>query len=284
MEDIDHLRYVPARIQSTRPKGTVISWVIIHDMESPETGTGAEDCARWFQNPAAKGSAHICADNNSCVRSVYDDAMAAGAPGSNTQGLHIEICGYARQTKADWFDQFSLDAMDNAANCVAQWLHKHNLPNQYVDVAGLIAGKKGWSTHANVTKAFKRSTHTDPGEGFPRDYFQERINYHYYPQDGDAELNADERKKLDEIHNSTMEMYQAVVGTYVPEWGNDNPRAKSIMTRMQYLFGESIGDPKSLADFRALMDNAVKDSDNIDTLLEKIGELEAEIQALKPNA
>ena len=40
---------------------------------------------------------------------------------------------------------------------------------QFIDAEGLKAGKKGVTTHAEVSKAFKKSNHTDPGLGFPMD-------------------------------------------------------------------------------------------------------------------
>jgi hypothetical protein len=36
-----------------------------------------------------------------------------------------------------------------------------------VDVAGLLRGDRGITTHDAVSKAFKQSTHWDPGPGFP---------------------------------------------------------------------------------------------------------------------
>lgn len=88
--DIDKLPYIAARLQRYNPKRE-IKWVVVHSTESSETGVGAENTARYFASSAAKGSAHINVDNNSCVRSVWDDSQAAAAPGSNTEGVHIEL-------------------------------------------------------------------------------------------------------------------------------------------------------------------------------------------------
>lgn len=195
--DVDELPYVPARLQKDLPAGTEIKWVVIHDMEAPEGPLTAENVARYFQTQAAKGSAHICVDNNSCVKCVPYHKGAAHAPGSNTEGKGIELAGVARQTRAEWLDEYSIAVLENGADCTAQLLHKYNLPNQYVDAAGLRAGRKGWTTHWQVTIAFGRSTHTDPGKYFPLDYFQSRINYYYY-DGGDFDLS-------DEQYNNIMD-------------------------------------------------------------------------------
>lgn len=200
--DIDELPYVAARLQQTLPAGTDIKWIVIHDMEAPEGPLTAENVARYFQSAEAKGSAHICADNNSCVKCVPYSKGAAHAPGANTNGKGIELAGYARQTRAEWLDPYSLDVLDNSADCCAQLLHKFNLPNQYVDAAGLRAGHKGWTTHWQVTLAFGRSTHTDPGRYFPLDYFQTKIN-HYYYDGGDFDLS-------DEQFNTIMESLEGL--------------------------------------------------------------------------
>lgn len=193
--DIDELPYVPARLQKALPAGTEIKWIVIHDMEAPEGPLTAENVAKYFQSTAAKGSAHICVDNNSCVKCVPYHKGAAHAPGSNTEGKGIELAGYARQTRMEWLDPYSMACLENGADCAAQLLHKYNLPNQYVDAAGLRAGKKGWTTHWQVSLAFKRSTHTDPGKHFPLDYFQGRIDYYFYDE-GDFDLSDEQYKNL----------------------------------------------------------------------------------------
>jgi hypothetical protein len=46
---------------------------------------------------------------------------------------------------------------------------------EYVDVAGLKAGKRGVTTHNNVSLAFKKSTHTDPGPNFPMSHYMDLV-------------------------------------------------------------------------------------------------------------
>jgi hypothetical protein len=43
-----------------------------------------------------------------------------------------------------------------------------------VDREGLQAGEPGVTTHNEVTHAFRKSDHTDPGAAFPMDAFLER--------------------------------------------------------------------------------------------------------------
>lgn len=76
------------------------------------------------------------------------------------------------------------------------------------------------------------------------------------------------------------ELYLHVVGPDVPQWGEGNPRHNSVVTRLRYLFGESLGGD-NLGEFRALLDNAVGNAQGIDDLLAKVEALETEIAALR---
>lgn len=273
--DIDELPYVPARLQKKNP-GRAIDVIVWHSTEAKEGLDTAENVARWFQDARAKGSAHVTADVNSAVRSVPDANQAAHAPGANTNGLGLELAGLAGQTREQWLDDYSKATIDNGANIAAQWHRKYNVPRVYLTYHDLRAGKRGWTTHHQISLAFGKSTHWDPGPGFPNDYAQERIDAHYLgiPDDqGEDDLDARQSKMFDE-------MYYFLIGPDVPAAGDKNPRHNAMVTRLGYLFGESIGSPDALKNFRELFSRAIKDSDNVEQLLEKVGKLEEEILEL----
>lgn len=154
--------------------------VVIHSMESLEKGDTAESTAHHFQTTEKKKSAHICVDNNSIVQCVLDNDIAYAAPGANHDGIQIELAGYAKQTEADWLDPYSSLVLDKAANATAQYCLKYSIPIQRLSNAKLKDGKtKGIVSHAQVSKVFELSTHTDPGEGFPWVLFLDRVKSHY---------------------------------------------------------------------------------------------------------
>ncbi|MFE9834087.1 peptidoglycan-binding protein [Streptomyces sp. NPDC005551] len=156
-----------------------IRLVVIHDMEAPEKSTTAEAVAQYFANlpTTSKSSAHVCVDNDSAVRCVDDNDRAWHAPGANSDGLGLEMAGYARQTRAEWLDAYSKAVIDQAAKVTADWCTKYSIPVKHLTVAELKAGHKGIVGHRDVSAAYHQTDHTDPGPNFPWDYFLERVNH-----------------------------------------------------------------------------------------------------------
>lgn len=113
-------------------------------------------------------SAHVNVDNNSAVRSVRDEDVAYAAPGSNHDGLHVEFAGYAAQRAEEWNDPFSKAMLfDIAVPVFGRWCEAYEIPAVLLNEAGLKAQRRGITTHAEVSRAFRLSSHTDPGPNFP---------------------------------------------------------------------------------------------------------------------
>lgn len=145
-------------------------------MEAGETSKTAENVARWFQTaPAPQTSAHYCIDDDSVVQCVQIRDVAYAAPNANRNGIHLELAGYARQSKAEWLDAYGRAMLPLAARLIATVVlpkvralqPSRPIPLAFVDAAGLKAGRRGITTHWEVTKAFNPGGHTDPGPGFP---------------------------------------------------------------------------------------------------------------------
>jgi hypothetical protein len=160
------------------PPRSRVDWVVLHCMEGEETSTRAEKCAARFADPmnAPKASAHYCIDCDSIVQCVNEDRIAWHAPGANAYGIGIEHAGFARQTREQWLDPFGIAMFGLSAKLTAEICGRWNIPKKYVASADLIAGVRGITTHAEVSKAFKKSDHTDPGRNFPMDWYIERVN------------------------------------------------------------------------------------------------------------
>jgi N-acetyl-anhydromuramyl-L-alanine amidase AmpD len=162
----------------TKGKGAPreINYIVIHSAESPEKPTMAEALAAWAAGKnAPDASWHFAVDNDSVVQSVYEEDIAWHAPGVNDHSIGIEHAGYAKQTTTEWFDEFSRDMLLLSARLCAHLCATYRIPIKFVDAAGLLRGDRGITTHAEVTKAFHKSPHTDPGAGFPMDWFLEQI-------------------------------------------------------------------------------------------------------------
>lgn len=168
------MKTIPAR-WFTKGRIAPIRVIVAHDMEAPEGPLTAENVAHYFGTTTTKASAHICVDNNSAVRCVQDGDTAWAAPGANSDGLQLEIAGYMRQTRSEWLDPYSKAALAQAAKVAADWAKAYGIPIRHLTVAQLLAGEKGFVGHVDVSQAYKRSDHTDPGPGFPWDYFLELV-------------------------------------------------------------------------------------------------------------
>ncbi|MBB4867457.1 N-acetyl-anhydromuramyl-L-alanine amidase AmpD [Pseudomonas nitritireducens] len=150
--------------------------IVIHSMEAPEKGDTAEAVAKYFATTATEASAHLCVDNNSIIQCVLDNDVAWAAPGANHDGVHIELAGYAKQEEKEWLDAYSVLVLENAAEATAQYCLKYLIPIRHLTDAQLnVKSNRGIVSHAQVSKVFKKSTHTDPGSGFPWDHFMSRV-------------------------------------------------------------------------------------------------------------
>jgi hypothetical protein len=69
----------------------------------------------------------------------------------------------------------SQTTLQMSARLVRDLCDKYKIPMEFVDAPGLVALKRGITTHAEVTKAFKGGDHWDPGPGFPVDAYMDFI-------------------------------------------------------------------------------------------------------------
>jgi hypothetical protein len=140
----------------------------------PSEVVSIETTARTF---FAEGVvSHNCVDADSIVQCVPDRDVAFAAPGANSNGIQIELSGFARQTAVDWGDAFSVATLARAAGLVARILRENKIACAYVDWATLKrGGARGITTHDDVSRAWRQSDHTDPGKGFPMTAFVEAV-------------------------------------------------------------------------------------------------------------
>jgi hypothetical protein len=183
--DFENIPFVGAR-WFTPTSGRHRRKIVIHSMEAPEKGETAENVARYFSRlPASrKASAHYCIDNNSVVQCVQTKDVAYAAPGSNHDGVHLELAGYARQTEAEWLEPYSLAMLQLAAElCGRILVPKFKIPLAFLSEETLRRSPEapGFTTHAVISRVFLRSSHTDPGSGFPMGKFLGMVEKHVKP-------------------------------------------------------------------------------------------------------
>jgi hypothetical protein len=163
----------------TKGRTAAVRLIVIHDMEAPEKATTAEAVQSYFARSDSRvASAHLCVDSDSVARCVHDADTAYGAAHANSIGLHVEHAGYGRQSRAEWLDAFGKAMLELSAEAVARWCVAYKIPVVKLSGADLQAGKHGICGHKDVSDAWPSTGHTDPGPGFPWDYYLGRVRAH----------------------------------------------------------------------------------------------------------
>lgn len=172
------MSFIQAR-NFTRGRSNPIDVLVVHTMESPEKPDTAEAVARWFAGSTApQASAHYCIDSNSIVQCVQDNDVAWHAPGANHNGLGFEHAGRAAQGPAQWSDDYSTKCLELSAGLAARKCVEYRIPVVWLSVSDLLAGRRGITGHLQVSQAFKRSDHHDPGTQFPIERYLRLIRRH----------------------------------------------------------------------------------------------------------
>jgi N-acetyl-anhydromuramyl-L-alanine amidase AmpD len=142
--------------------------IVVHAMQMPERPGTAEACAQMFHTTDRDASAHVCVDADSEVRCVQDEDTAWAAPGANADGLQIEHAGFSEQSRADWSDPYSSAMLRRSVVVTAAWCKRFGIPARQLSNAQLADGRsKGFVSHHQVSQVFRKSSHWDPGPGFP---------------------------------------------------------------------------------------------------------------------
>jgi N-acetyl-anhydromuramyl-L-alanine amidase AmpD len=179
--DVEGVPFRQARnfTRAERKLGDVL-WVVIHTAECAEVKSAAENLAAWAAGPQApRASWHFAVDADSVTQSVLEKDVAWGAPGANKAGIHVEHGGRANQDEIGWADWYSRAMLLRSAEQVAGICRRWQLPPARVGVDALRQNEPGICGHHDVSLAFKKSTHVDPGKNFPWETFLEEVHRIY---------------------------------------------------------------------------------------------------------
>jgi hypothetical protein len=147
-----------------------ITHIVIHSTEG-DTAAGA---AAFFANPQSGGSAHLVVDDRECFRTLDNELIPFGAPGTNRDGFHIEHAGHASWDRQKWMTHEQ--TLRRGAFKAALHAKKFNIPLKLLNADDLRHGRSGFVTHATVTSVFPGNQgHTDPGPGFPLDHYMDLV-------------------------------------------------------------------------------------------------------------
>lgn len=154
----------------------IIARIVIHD-EEYDTGPGsAEAVASYFHKlgPTGYASSHYIEDSEGEEHCVPEAQVAYHAPpnswvfGGDLYGsIGIEQDGYAHYSLSQWRMPGAWATICRAAARSAELCIRYSLPVVWLSPEDLVAGRRGITSHLNVSLAFRQSDHTDPGLQYP---------------------------------------------------------------------------------------------------------------------
>lgn len=159
--------------------------LVNHSMECPLLGGYAASLTKWANTPLNQGgpeaSWHWGSDPIAIVAMVPPELAAWHASAANGISEGFEQAGYARFTRAEWLTEDGKRSIDNHAWIMAQRMKANGIPHRWLtnaEVTAVVYGGnrtiKGLCNHRQIDPA----TRTDPGNGYPFDYLDERIATH----------------------------------------------------------------------------------------------------------
>ena len=165
--------------------------VVIHSAVIPCEPGRARQLAAMNRAGSTGGSWHYAVDPDEVIQCSYDSVVCWHAP-PNQHSLGIEMADWPgrvpaarrgteayRSLRAAW--RWSKPAqwrmLRRTARLTAQLLLAEGLPLQYLSPRDLRAGRRGWTTHDSVSRAWGQSTHWDPG-WWPRRAFARMVRRH----------------------------------------------------------------------------------------------------------
>jgi N-acetyl-anhydromuramyl-L-alanine amidase AmpD len=166
---------VPAR-RFTPGRREPISLVVMHTAEIDCRPGHALAVARYFAGPVApQASAHYVVGPEELVACVREEDTAWHAPGANPRSVGVELTARARWSVEAWAEPAAEAMLVRAAVLVASICRRHGVPVARLDVAAVREGTAGLTGHVEVSRAWKKSDHFDPGPRFPWEQFLDLV-------------------------------------------------------------------------------------------------------------
>lgn len=171
--------YVEAKYKGGKQTPTLI---VMHSTVTTTVEGAALGVANmWHRSTSPMSSAHYVSDEAKTYQCVHDHIVAYHC-GYNTNSIGIEMCDDPRNPKNRWNDAPHQKMFERAAQLAATLCLAYGIPARYLSDEELWRwgqNKKvslgGITTHAQMTRVFKKSTHWDPGE-WPKNEFIKRVN------------------------------------------------------------------------------------------------------------
>lgn len=168
------------------PRGAKPTRIIIHCTAATNP---ASSTAEFFHSSTSSGSTQAVADDDEGFTCVPDDAICAGAPPENQEGLHIEQPGLVTWSRATWLSH--MDQIKRVAFWTAQKCKLYDIPVRFLQVADLAgeAMPPGITDHKRVSERWHQSTHNDLCDNYPWDVFMPLVQGFFDGTGGDDDMS-----------------------------------------------------------------------------------------------
>jgi len=152
--------------------------LVVHTSEGSEGAVSAENLCSFMTLPGDRvnpdgskygASYHYVTDTDRVLPATLDNVVAYAAAGANNDGLHICIPGKAAQTRDRWLDNVSRNYIRQLAAVMVDLALAYSIPLRSLPVVDIVKGAAGYCGHVDISNAYHRSDHTDPGPSFPWD-------------------------------------------------------------------------------------------------------------------
>ncbi len=183
----------PDRTGAVRPTAG-LRLLVVHTSEGSEGPSSAENLCSFMtlkgDRPNGDGtyfgaSYHYVTDTDRVLPAAPDNVVAYAAAGANNDGVHICIPGKAGQTRQEWLDGVSRAYIVQLGAVMIDVANRYDIPLVPLTVAEIVAGAHGYCGHVDISNAYHRSDHTDPGVAFPWDVLaaeleEPKMAVHYF--------------------------------------------------------------------------------------------------------
>ena len=158
-----------------------IKRVVIHSAVMPCEPGRARQLGEWNRDGVGGGSWHYSVDPTATFQCSYDSYVCWHAP-PNSNSIGIEMADWPTTSGTAktwrWRKAHHKMMLDRTARLTARICAYYDIPPRFVGPIGLRNGKKGVTTHAMVSLAWRQSSHWDPGL-WPRRKFMRLVRkYH----------------------------------------------------------------------------------------------------------
>ncbi|OYN81791.1 N-acetylmuramoyl-L-alanine amidase [Mycolicibacterium sphagni] len=160
--------------------GTKVDLFLLHTQEGGGGDSAAEDLAKYLANPASQVSYHYtgsqAADNGVTVVDCVDtDDASWSVLDANPRSINFCFAGARASDSRDvWLSRSRV--IDVAAYLAVQDAKKYGFTARVLKPP-YSSNPPGISDHRYVTQWLKIGTHTDVGDNFPWDYFEQRVAF-----------------------------------------------------------------------------------------------------------